>query len=130
MVIPIGVDKEMFEFQTKCNSEIIEPAMGHIIGVHYKRVKEILTASDEELFAPYDHEPYADYRKGLILKACSDWWWTMETMRKLSIQTPGAVHFSLAIGNEYILVAKYIKSLTGIDPMNTDDIMFNFKGRC
>lgn len=103
--------------KTVCNSEVIEPAMAHIIGHLWKRCEEA-KAGDH----PFELE---DELHGL--------WYAMEAMLSLSVATKGATHFSVALGNEMQYIANYIEGEIGFNPISKlpsdhpQAIYFDFK---
>ena len=87
-------------------SECIEPAMAHIIGRLYKQVEEATKTKEN--------------KTAQIERACLNLWLAAQSMNHLSItcnmSDPGAVHFSIAAGNEIAKISKYIKTLLGFSP--------------
>ena len=94
------------ETQYPVCSEIVEPAMAHIMSRLWMQVEEEI-----------------EKNRGLtyIEDACCTLWWRMKTINKLttacSSKRPGAVHFDLAAASTERTIAKYIKKTCGFDPM-------------
>lgn len=88
-------------------SEMVEPAVAHIIGRLYMQIEEC-QKSDDYL---KDH---------MVYDACKNLWTAMNSINHLSIicnmKTPGAVHFSIAAGNEMRRVGEYLKDIIGFHP--------------
>ena len=91
------------------NSEALEPAAAHFIGVQVARCEalyNIWKESDDDYFKWLKFE-----------SAIVSLWYGVEALTKLMIASTGATHFSVAIGNESRRINKYIKERTGYSPI-------------
>lgn len=82
------------------NSEVVEPAMAHIIGCLFMQVEE---ETDEDA----------------ILTACGNLWYAAKSIDRLGSacnKKTGAVHFSIASGAEKNRIATYIEKKVGFNP--------------
>ncbi len=86
-------------------SEIVEPAMAHIVGRLWKQVEEAEDKDKED--------------------ACFYLWAAIKGMNRVAwacnMKRPGAVHFSIAMGNIQGYVADYIKNQLGFNPWHDKD---------
>lgn len=91
--------------------------------------------SKEQLFFSEDLEPIAEYCIGCWFKnceeaepenlehACHNFWFGVRALNRLAVATnnsrerPGAVHFSIAMGNELRRVSDYIRGKLDVDPL-------------
>ena len=88
-------------------SECVEPAVAHIIGRLFMQVEECVKSDDY-------------LKEDMTLDACRNLWLAINSINHLSIvcnmKSPGAVHFSIAAGNEMRRVGDYIKTILGFHP--------------
>jgi len=96
----------MPERKPELQSETLEPAMAHIMGVIWARVR-------------WEQE-HGD--KWAVESECLAMWWAAQAIRKLSSATGGsrgAVHFSIAASNNIRHTADLIEQVTGKRPTET-----------
>lgn len=93
-------------------SEMIELAMGYIIGRLWRQVEEVkkLLENPGENFT----------HPTMIEDACLTLWLAVQAVNRLSFcctqAHPGATHFSIAAGNEKGRIATYIEKQLGFNP--------------
>lgn len=89
-------------------SEMVEPAMAHIVARLWKQVEE---AKEKDTQSVED--------------ACCTLWLAVRAINRLSTccaqKRPGAVHFSIAAGNVMSQVSDYIKDVLGFNPWYDTD---------
>jgi len=91
------------------NSEALEPAAAHFVGVQWKRC-ELL----------YEHwQKTDDYMDQLSFEsAIESLWYGMNALQQLMIATCGSTaHFCMSLGNEMQTINKYILERTGYSPI-------------
>jgi len=90
------------------NSEPLEVAATHFIGVQWKRcelTKKTFTETDD----------YMDQLKWDT--EIEKLWYGMNALQKLMVGTTGRMHFCIALGNEMQKIANYIEMTTGYNPI-------------
>jgi hypothetical protein len=90
----------MAEISNPIASEEIEPFAALIIGRMYARCE--VEKSKGETY----HED-----------ALRNFWYTLHGLEKIAVGIRTATHFSIAMNNQIRMVAHYIKSSIGVDPM-------------
>lgn len=93
------------------NSEKIEPAFTHFIGIQWKRC-ELL----------YEHwQETGEYMDQLDFDSSIEiFWYGMKAWSKVHVACTGAHHMSLLLSSEMQRVKRYIKSRTGYNPISKE----------
>ena len=114
-------DKKMMVFI----SEELNPFAARCIGKWFMRcetarkVKEEIQKRCEAEDRDMTFHEMLDSEK--FFRECSNWWWGMSAINKLSIVTHGATFFGIAISNEQRRVSSYIKEHLGFCPITEKD---------
>jgi hypothetical protein len=103
------------------NSEFIEPFAGRLLNIWVSRCEiargvrdEIKAKCKAENREPTFHE-HLDSEQ--FFRECTNLWWGLKGLNKISIVTTGAIHFGIAVSNEQRKVAAYIKKHFGFCPI-------------
>jgi hypothetical protein len=111
--------------QVSCNSERIEPAAAHCLGVWFhnceiaKALKDKIKKKCEEENRDMTFQEMLDSEQ--FFRECTNMWYGVKALNRLSIATRGAVHFGVAISNEQRKMASYIKDHLGFCPIIDKD---------
>ena len=111
-------DKEMPVFA----SEALEPFAVHCIGMWFSRceiARKVKIEIEERLKAENREPTFNEHLDmEMFFRECTNFWYGVNAINKVSIATKGAVHFSLCIGNDLRRVATYIKDHLGFSPLS------------
>jgi hypothetical protein len=114
----------------KIPSEMLEPFASQMIGRWYHRCTQALEVkkSIEKKLKDEGREPtfheHLDMEQ--FYNECSNLWWGVKSLTKLSIACRNATHFCIALQNEKSKIANWIKKHLGFDPILDKDKGFGF----
>jgi hypothetical protein len=118
------MEKSQFK-QTIFHSEMIEPTAAYCLGVWFNNCENARVLKDriqkkcEKENRDMTFQEMLDSEQ--FFRECTNLWYGVKALNRLSISTRGATHFGVAISNEQMKMAKYIKEYLGFCPIIDKD---------
>lgn len=116
--------KDFYENETelvKFNSEELEPFAARLIGKWFNRCQKALKVRDDIVAkCKAEKRPLTFYESldtEKFWSECSNMWFGLKGLTKVSIACKGATHFQIALSNEQSKISNYIEKYLGFNPI-------------